>query len=243
MNSWGIIGIGRIGLSMARNMSSKGITVSLYDKAYEKKTNLIFEEKELYSELNKASFFIDISSFIKSIEKPRKLLILVPAGEPTDHVINNLLDILDEDDIIIDAGNTNPVVSFNNKLKIQKNKMLYLGIGVSGGTEGVLRGPSIMIGGHEAAFNKVKDDLSIITSKTIKNTSSFDFFGDTNQGHFVKMVHNGIEYVEMQLIASIYELLINSNNYKNQEIADIFDEWNSTELKSYLLEISIKQIL
>ncbi|MDA9851067.1 NAD(P)-binding domain-containing protein, partial [Flavobacteriaceae bacterium] len=120
----------------------------------------------------------------------------VPAGEPTDHVINNLLDILDEDDIIIDAGNTNPVVSFNNKLKIQINKMLYLGIGVSGGTEGVLRGPSIMIGGHEAAFNKVKDDLSIITSKTIKNTSSFDFFGDTNQGHFVKMVHNGIEYVE-----------------------------------------------
>ncbi|MDB3874086.1 NAD(P)-binding domain-containing protein [Flavobacteriaceae bacterium] len=243
MNSWGIIGIGRIGLSMARNMSSKGITVSLYDKAYEKKTNLIFEEKELYSELNKASFFIDISSFIKSIEKPRKVLILVPAGEPTDHVINNLLDILDEDDIIIDAGNTNPVISFKNKLKIQKNKMLYLGIGVSGGTEGVLRGPSIMIGGHEAAFNKVKDDLSKITSKTIKNTSSFDFFGDTNQGHFVKMVHNGIEYVEMQLIASIYELLINSNNYKNQEIADIFDEWNSTELKSYLLEISIKQIL
>ena len=99
MNSWGIIGIGRIGLSMARNMSSKGITVSLYDKAYEKKTNLIFEEKELYSELNKASFFIDISSFIKSIEKPRKLLILVPAGEQTDHVINNLLDILDKNDI------------------------------------------------------------------------------------------------------------------------------------------------
>ena len=116
MNSWGIIGIGRIGLSMARNMSSKGITVSLYDKAYEKKTNLIFEEKELYSELNKASFFIDISSFIKSIEKPRKLLILVPAGEPTDHVINNLLDILDEDDI------TNIVIEdfYNNLIEVMR---------------------------------------------------------------------------------------------------------------------------
>ena len=100
MNSWGIIGIGRIGLSMARNMSSKGISISLYDKAFEEKTNLIFEEKELYSELNKASFFKDISSFINSIKKPRKVLILVPAGKSTDHVINNLLDILDEDDLI-----------------------------------------------------------------------------------------------------------------------------------------------
>ena len=121
--------------------------------------------------------------------------------------------------------------------------MLYLGIGVSGGVQGVLDGPSIMIGGDNVAFNQVKDDLSLITSKSIDNSNSYDLFGDSNQGHFVKMVHNGIEYVEMQLIASIYKLLISSNNYKNQEIAEIFDEWNKTELKSYLLEISIKQIL
>lgn len=243
MNSWGIIGIGRIGLSMARNMSSKGISLSLYDKSFEEKQDVLFKEKNLYTELNKASFFKDILRFVESIEKPRKVLILVPSGKPTDNVIGKLLQILDEGDIIIDAGNTNPIVSFNNKLKIQKNKMLYLGIGVSGGVQGVLDGPSIMIGGDNVAFNQVKDDLSLITSKSIDNSKSYDLFGDSNQGHFVKMVHNGIEYVEMQLIASIYKLLISSNNYKNQEIAEIFDEWNKTELKSYLLEISIKQIL
>ena len=243
MNSWGIIGIGRIGLSMARNMSSKGISLSLYDKSFEEKQDVLFKGKNLHTELNKASFFKDILRFVESIEKPRKVLILVPSGKPTDNVIGKLLQILDEGDIIIDAGNTNPIVSFNNKLKIQKNKMLYLGIGVSGGVQGVLDGPSIMIGGDNVAFNQVKDDLSLITSKSIDNSKSYDLFGDSNQGHFVKMVHNGIEYVEMQLIASIYKLLICSNNYKNQEIAEIFDEWNKTELKSYLLEISIKQIL
>ena len=243
MNSWGIIGIGRIGLSMARNMSSKGISLSLYDKSFEEKQDVLFKGKNLHTELNKASFFKDILRFVESIEKPRKVLILVPSGKPTDNVIGKLLQILDEGDIIIDAGNTNPIVSFNNKLKIQKNKMLYLGIGVSGGVQGVLDGPSIMIGGDNVAFNQVKDDLSLITSKSIDNSKSYDLFGDSNQGHFVKMVHNGIEYVEMQLIASIYKLLISSNNYKNQEIAEIFDEWNKTELKSYLLEISIKQIL
>lgn len=243
MNSWGIIGIGRIGLSMARNMSSKGISLSLYDKSFEEKQDVLFKGKNLYTELNKASFFKDILRFVESIEKPRKVLILVPSGKPTDNVIGKLLQILDEGDIIIDAGNTNPIVSFNNKLKVQKNKMLYLGIGVSGGVQGVLDGPSIMIGGDNVAFNQVKDDLSLITSKSIDNSKSYDLFGDSNQGHFVKMVHNGIEYVEMQLIASIYKLLISSNNYKNQEIAEIFDEWNKTELKSYLLEISIKQIL
>ena len=243
MNSWGIIGIGRIGLSMARNMCSKGISLSLYDKSFEEKQDVLFKGKNLHTELNKASFFKDILRFVESIEKPRKVLILVPSGKPTDNVIGKLLQILDEGDIIIDAGNTNPIVSFNNKLKIQKNKMLYLGIGVSGGVQGVLDGPSIMIGGDNVAFNQVKDDLSLITSKSIDNSNSYDLFGDSNQGHFVKMVHNGIEYVEMQLIASIYKLLISSNNYKNQEIAEIFDEWNKTELKSYLLEISIKQIL
>ena len=243
MNSWGIIGIGRIGLSMARNMSSKGISLSLYDKSFEEKQDVLFKGKNLYTELNKASFFKDILRFVESIEKPRKVLILVPSGKPTDNVIGKLLQILDEGDIIIDAGNTNPIVSFNNKLKVQKNKMLYLGIGVSGGVQGVLDGPSIMIGGDNVAFNQVKDDLSLITSKSIDNSKSYDLFGDSNQGHFVKMVHNGIEYVEMQLIASIYKLLISSNNYKNQEIAEIFHKWNKTELKSYLLEISIKQIL
>ena len=243
MNSWGIIGIGRIGLSMARNMSSKGISLSLYDKSFEEKQDVLFKGKNLHTELNKASFFKDILRFVESIEKPRKVLILVPSGKPTDNVIGKLLQILDKGDIIIDAGNTNPIVSFNNKLKVQKNKMLYLGIGVSGGVQGVLDGPSIMIGGDNVAFNQVKDDLSLITSKSIDNSKSYDLFGDSNQGHFVKMVHNGIEYVEMQLIASIYKLLISSNNYKNQEIAEIFDEWNKTELKSYLLEISIKQIL
>ena len=243
MNSWGIIGIGRIGLSMARNMSSKGISLSLYDKSFEEKQDVLFKGKNLHTELNKASFFKDILRFVESIEKPRKVLILVPSGKPTDNVIGKLLQILDEGDIIIDAGNTNPIVSFNNKLKVQKNKMLYLGIGVSGGVQGVLDGPSIMIGGDNVAFNQVKDYLSLITSKSIDNSKSYDLFGDSNQGHFVKMVHNGIEYVEMQLISSIYYLMIKSNKYKYDDIAKIFNKWSKSDLNSYLLEISSTKLL
>lgn len=242
MNDWGIIGIGRIGLSMARNMSDKGISLSIYDKAFENKLDPIFEEKNLYPELKKVYVFNDILNFIESIERPRKILILVPSGNPNEQVISKLITLLNENDIIIDAGNTNPLISYSNKLKIAKNNILYLGIGVSGGTQGVLEGPSIMIGGDNNAFKKVKDDLSLITSKTIDNSNSYDFFGDSNQGHFVKMIHNGIEYVEMQLIASIYKLLIESNNYSNQNIAQLFKDWNNN-LNSYLIDISTKKIL
>ncbi len=243
MSSWGIIGVGRIGLSMARNMSSKDISLSLYDKTFDKKLNSIFETKKLYPELKSTLFFKDISSFVDSIQKPRKILVLVPYGKPNDQVISKLLEILDEGDILIDGGNTNPVISSNNHLKTKKNKILYLGMGVSGGTEGVLNGPSMMIGGDINAFNIVKKDFSLITSKTIDKSSSFDFFGDSNQGHFVKMIHNGIEYVEMQLISSIYKLLNDSGNYDNEKIAKIFKEWNNSNLKSYLLDISIKKVL
>ena len=242
MNNWGIVGIGRIGLSMARNMSDKGISLSLYDKIFENKSDPILEEKKLYPELKKVSVFNDILNFIESIERPRKILILVPSGNPNEQVISKLITILSDNDIIIDAGNTNPLISYRNKLKIAKNNILYLGIGVSGGTQGVLEGPSIMIGGDNSAFKKVKDDLSLITSKTIENSKSYDFFGDSNQGHFVKMIHNGIEYVEMQLIASIYKLLFDSNNYNNQSIAQIFEDWNNN-LNSYLIDISTQKIL
>jgi len=176
MSSWGIIGIGRIGLSMARNMSSKDISLSLYDKTFDKKLNPIFETKKLYPELKSTLVFKDISSFVDSIQKPRKILVLVPYGKPNDQVISKLLEILDEGDILIDGGNTNPVISSNNHLKTKKNKILYLGMGVSGGTEGVLNGPSMMIGGDINAFNIVKKDFSLITSKTIDKSSSFDFF-------------------------------------------------------------------
>ena len=159
MNKWGIIGIGRIGLSMTRNMSDKGISLSIYDKAFENKLDPIFEEKNLYPELKKVYVFNDILNFIESIESPRKILILVPSGNPNEQVISKLITLLNENDIIIDAGNTNPLISYSNKLKIAKNNILYLGIGVSGGTQGVLEGPSIMIGGDNSAFKKVKDDL------------------------------------------------------------------------------------
>ena len=121
MSSWGIIGIGRIGLSMARNMSSKDISLSLYDKTFDKKLNPIFETKKLYPELKSTLVFKDISSLVDSIQKPRKILVLVPSGKPNNQVISKLLEILDEGDILIDGGNTNPVISSNNHLKTKKN--------------------------------------------------------------------------------------------------------------------------
>ncbi len=233
MNEFGIIGVGRIGASMARNMLSKGIKISLYDK------NFINSDNELNSSL----IYDDLAEFVNSISKPRKILIFVPSGDPSNQVISELIQNLDSNDIIIDGGNTNPGVSFDNHQKVKSKNLLYLGMGVSGGVKGVLEGPSIMIGGDIKAYDQIKNNLSLITSKTIDNSQSFKLFGDSNQGHFVKMIHNGIEYVEMQLISSVYYLMINSKKYNYEEIAKIFEKWNNSELQSYLLEISISKIL
>ncbi len=233
MNEFGIIGVGRIGASMARNMLSKGIKMSLYDK------NFINSDNELNSSL----IYDDLAEFVNSISKPRKILIFVPSGDPSNQVISELIQNLDSNDIIIDGGNTNPGVSFDNHQKVKSKNLLYLGMGVSGGVKGVLEGPSIMIGGDIKAYDEIKNIFSLITSKTIDNSQSFKFFGDSNQGHFVKMIHNGIEYVEMQLISSVYYIMINSKKYNYDDIAKIFEKWNDSELQSYLLEISIRKIL
>ena len=239
MTDFGIIGVGRIGTSLARNMSSNGIKVSLYDKSFDTSTDI----KTHYSELESSLVFNDINKFISSISLPRKVLVLVPSGPSLDEVISLCVKNLDSNDILIDAGNTNPTMSFKNHQKIKSKNLLYLGMGVSGGVEGVLKGPSIMIGGDLKAFNEVKNIFSKITSNTINNSKSFELFGDSNQGHFVKMVHNGIEYVEMQLISSIYYLMIKSNKYKYDDIAKIFKKWGKSDLNSYLLEISSTKLL
>ena len=239
MTDFGIIGVGRIGTSLARNMSSNGIKVSLYDKSFDTSTDI----QTHYSELESSLVFNDINKFISSISLPRKVLVLVPSGPSLDEVISLCIKNLDSNDILIDAGNTNPTISFKNHQKIKSKKLLYLGMGISGGVEGVLKGPSIMIGGDLKAFNEVKNIFSKITSNTINNSKSFELFGDSNQGHFVKMVHNGIEYVEMQLISSMYYLMIKSNKYKYDDIAKIFKKWNKSDLNSYLLEISSTKLL
>ena len=239
MTDFGIIGVGRIGTSLARNMSSNGIEVSLYDKSFDTSTDI----QTHYSELESSLVFNDINKFISSISLPRKVLVLVPSGPSLDEVISLCIKNLDSNDILIDAGNTNPTMSFQNHQKIKSKNLLYLGMGVSGGVEGVLKGPSIMIGGDLKAFNEVKNIFSKITSNTINSSKSFELFGDSNQGHFVKMVHNGIEYVEMQLISSMYYLMIKSNKYKYDDIAKIFKKWNKSDLNSYLLEISSTKLL
>ena len=239
MTDFGIIGVGRIGTSLARNMSSNGIKVSLYDKSFDTSTDI----QTHYSELESSLVFNDINKFISSISLPRKVLVLVPSGPSLDEVISLCIKNLDSNDILIDAGNTNTTISFKNHQKIKSKNLLYLGMGISGGVEGVLKGPSIMIGGDLKAFNEVKNIFSKITSNTINSSKSFELFGDSNQGHFVKMVHNGIEYVEMQLISSMYYLMIKSNKYKYDDIAKIFKKWNKSDLNSYLLEISSTKLL
>ena len=150
MNEFGIIGVGRIGASMARNMLSKGIKMSLYDK------NFINSDNELNSSL----IYDDLAEFVNSISKPRKILIFVPSGDPSNQVISELIQNLDSNDIIIDGGNTNPGVSFDNHQKVKSKNLLYLGMGVSGGVKGVLKGPSIMIGGDIKAYDEIKNSLS-----------------------------------------------------------------------------------
>ena len=152
MTDFGIIGVGRIGTSFARNMSLNGIKVSLYDKNFDTSTDI----KTHYSELESSLVFDDINKFISSISLPRKVLVLVPSGPSLDEVISLCIKNLNSNDILIDAGNTNPTISSENHQKIKSKNLLYLGMGVSGGVEGVLKGPSIMIGGDLKAFNEVK---------------------------------------------------------------------------------------
>ena len=235
MNDIGIIGLGVMGKNLALNIEGKGFKVSCYDyftEAIKNFKNQISKEKNI-------EIFTDLEEFVKSLKEPKKILLMIKAGEPVDNIINKLIPLLKEGDIIIDGGNS----FFKDTIRrynFLKSKLInFIGAGISGGEKGALEGPSIMPGGNKKAYDKIKDILIKISAK-FNSQPCCTYIGPDGSGHFVKMVHNGIEYADMQIISEAYFLIKELTNISNEEIADIFREWNKFELKSYLIEITSK---
>lgn len=229
-NQIGIIGLGVMGNALARNILNQGYSLSVYNKTFSKTKSFV----ENYS----AEGYADLKSFLDSLKKPR-IIILMISDFAVDQMIDELLFYLEEEDILIDGGNSFYKDTFKRIEKVHKNKVLYLGMGVSGGEKGALEGPSLMPSGDKKAYDYVENILKDIAAKRSDSIACVQYIGPEGSGHFVKMVHNAIEYAIMQLIAESYSLL-KSFGYDLDEIADIFDHYNQGRLQSYLMEITSK---
>ncbi|WP_339235749.1 NADP-dependent phosphogluconate dehydrogenase [Paenibacillus sp. FSL R5-0517] len=228
----GVIGLAVMGKNLALNIESKGFSVSVYNRSPEKTNDLL---KEAEGKNLTGSFSIE--EFVASLESPRKILIMVQAGKATDATIEQLLPHLDEGDIIIDGGNAYFPDTQRRSKELEDKGIRFIGTGVSGGEEGALNGPSIMPGGQESAYKLVEPILTAISAH-VGDDPCCTYIGPDGAGHYVKMVHNGIEYGDMQLIGEAYHLLKSVLNVSVEELHAIFTEWNQGELDSYLIEIT-----
>lgn len=239
-SEFGLIGLGVMGKSLSRNLAQKGFHLSVFNRhvsGTEEKVaeHFIAEHKDLST----AKAFDDLKEFVTSLESPRKVFLMVQAGAVTDYVIDELSELLNEDDIIIDGGNAHYKDTERRINALAKSKIGFIGAGVSGGEEGALNGPSIMPGGDIEIYAQVSSYLETIAAKDIHGNACCAHIGSGGSGHFVKMVHNGIEYAEMQLIAECYQFLRFGKGLNPSEIADIFEIWLEGDLESYLLEITV----
>lgn len=231
----GMVGLSVMGSNLALNMAGKGFQVSVYNYTAdltEKFLSGAAKGKE------KIQGFFTLEEFIRSLTSPRKVFLMIRAGKPVDEMIEKLLPLLDRGDIIIDGGNSHFGDTVRRTVYVESKGMLYIGTGVSGGEEGALNGPSMMPGGSPAAWPAVKPILQAICAKVADGTPCCDWVGENGAGHFVKMVHNGIEYGDMQLICEAYQLMRDALGMMNGEMSGLFAEWNKTELNSYLIEIT-----
>ncbi|MEJ9209884.1 NADP-dependent phosphogluconate dehydrogenase [Bacillus smithii] len=228
----GVIGLAVMGKNLALNIESKGYSVSVYNRSREK-TDALLEEAKGKNIVGTYS----IEEFIDSLEKPRKILLMVKAGAPTDATIEQLKPHLEPGDILIDGGNTFFKDTQRRNKELSELGIHFIGTGVSGGEEGALTGPSIMPGGQKEAYDLVSPILKDISAK-VNGDPCCTYIGPDGAGHYVKMVHNGIEYGDMQLISEAYFLLKNLLGLNADELHQVFAEWNKGELDSYLIEIT-----
>ncbi|PHM25470.1 NADP-dependent phosphogluconate dehydrogenase [Xenorhabdus budapestensis] len=228
----GVVGMAVMGRNLALNIESRGYSVSIFNRSSDKTDEVIAENpgKKLVPSYS-------IEEFVDSLERPRRILLMVKAGEATDKTIASLTPHLDKGDILIDGGNTYFQDTIRRNRELSAQGFNFIGTGVSGGEEGALKGPSIMPGGQKEAYELVAPILKEIAAQA-DGEPCVTYIGPDGAGHYVKMVHNGIEYGDMQLIAEAYSLLKHSLNLSNQELADVFNDWNQGELSSYLIEIT-----
>ena len=230
----GLIGLAVMGENLVLNMESNGFTVAVFNRTTSKVDDFVNGRAKGKKIVGAHS----VEELGRLLKRPRKVMIMVKAGKAVDDVIEQLLPLLEPGDILIDGGNTHFPDTTRRTAYVESKGLLYVGTGVSGGEEGALKGPSIMPGGSPAAWPHVKPIFQAIAAKTDDGTPCCDWVGREGAGHFVKMVHNGIEYGDMQLICEAYDLLKNVLGLSAAEMHDVFAEWNKGELDSYLIEIT-----
>lgn len=229
----GMIGLAVMGENLSLNMESKGFTVAVFNKETE------WIDRFLKGR-GKDKHFIgtySLAELTDSLKKPRKIMMMIKAGKPVDEVIAGLLPLLEEGDIIIDGGNSHFQDTIRRTKLLEENKIRFIGTGVSGGEEGALTGPSIMPGGSREAWPFVKPILQAIAAKA-DDAPCCEWVGDNGAGHYVKMVHNGIEYGDMQLICETYQIMKKLLGMTPDEMSPVFEDWNNREMNSYLVEIT-----
>lgn len=230
----GLIGLAVMGENLVMNMESKGFSVAVNNRTVEKVTRFIETRAKGKNIIGTSS----IEELVSNLKKPRKVMLMVKAGKPVDDFIELLIPHLQKGDIIIDGGNSHFPDTIRRTKYVEGKGLLYIGTGVSGGEEGALKGPSIMPGGSTKAWPFVKPIFQAISAKVEDGTPCCDWVGSDGAGHFVKMVHNGIEYGDMQLICEAYQLMKNLLGMSADEMHGVFKEWNKGELDSYLIEIT-----
>ena len=230
----GIIGLAVMGENLALNLETNGFVVSVYNRTDEKTENFIRSR----CTGRKITGFASLDTFCLSLKRPRKVMMMVRAGQPVDDLISRLVDILEPGDIIIDGGNSNFHDTARRTELAESCGLLYVGTGVSGGDEGALHGPSLMPGGSAAAWVEIRPIFQKICAKAPDGSPCCDWIGSGGAGHYVKMVHNGIEYGDMQLICEAYQLMRDYLGMDNDEMSRVFRRWNSGALESYLIKIT-----
>ena len=229
----GVIGMAVMGKNLALNIESRGYTVAIYNRTGSKTEEVVKEHSDKHLVPS-----YTIEDFVASLEKPRRILMMVKAGAGTDAVIKELLPLLDKGDVLIDGGNTFFKDTIRRNAELDKSGINFIGMGTSGGELGALQGPSLMPGGQKEAYDLVAPILEQIAAKAPDGAPCVTYIGENGAGHYVKMVHNGIEYGDMELIAESYNILRNVLGLSVDEIAKIFADWNKGELESYLIEIT-----
>jgi 6-phosphogluconate dehydrogenase len=230
----GLVGLAVMGENLILNMESHGFTVAVYNRTVEKVDNFINGRGKGKNVIGAHS----IEELIANLKSPRKVMLMIKAGKPVDDFIELLIPHLDKGDIVIDGGNSHYPDTTRRTEYLESKGLLYIGTGVSGGEEGALKGPSIMPGGSPAAWQHVKPIFQSIAAKVEDGTPCCDWVGEKGAGHFVKMVHNGIEYGDMQLICEAYQIMKDLLGLSYDEMYNVFKEWNEGELDSYLIEIT-----
>jgi len=230
----GLIGLAVMGENLVLNMESKGFTVAVYNRTVEKVDKFMAGRGAGKNFIGCQS----IEELCANLERPRKVMMLVKAGTPVDAFIEQIIPHLQEGDIIIDGGNSHYPDTIRRTEYVESKGLLYIGTGVSGGEEGALLGPSIMPGGSSKAWNSVKPIFQKISAHTDAGEPCCEWVGENGAGHFVKMVHNGIEYGDMQMICETYQMMKEGLGMSNEEMHEVLAEWNASELDSYLIEIT-----